>query len=80
LHRQEAAFAAAYRVECCRCLGALDLLTISNVLRRYALYACRYRSDISYYLFMFFNLLAISVGFFLLATIFGFFPETPCRI
>jgi hypothetical protein len=58
-------------------LVAVGLVTISGLFSRYAVYACRDRSDSSYYFFMLFSFLAIFGGFFLVATIFGFFPESP---
>jgi hypothetical protein len=58
-------------------LVAVGLVAISGMFSRHAVYACRDRSDSSYYLFMLFSFLAIFGGFFLLATICGFFPDSP---
>jgi hypothetical protein len=56
---------------------AFGLVTMSGVLSHHAVYTCRGRDDSSYYLFALLSFLAIFGGFFLLATIFGFFPGSP---
>jgi hypothetical protein len=54
----------------------MGLLAIGSVLNNHGIYTCAYRDDGFYYIFLLLSVALAFAGFFVLATIFGFFPET----
>jgi hypothetical protein len=62
---------------CLLFLVAFFLIAIGLMLSRHAIYNCRYRDDGSYVFFVLFSEIPLLCGVLLLATIFGFFPDSP---